>query len=134
MLALEHLDGQLKVIRYLETQSAASDQIFVWGTAPLIYFQSGRECPSRFVSNLGLISSWAPRAWRAELVRDLSKKKPRFIIVERRDAIPSVSGTSLDSEQSLARYPALLKILRSQYQRARSFKDFVIYSQREPSS
>ena len=127
-LGIEHLGGEFQVIRYLQNHAAPHDQVFVWGTAPLIYFLSGRECPSRFVSNLGLVSDWAPAAWRDELVRTLQKKRPRFIIVERRDAIAAVSGTTLDSQEYLVRYPALARLLGNQYERTRSFRNFIVYS------
>src|SRR5690348_5698078 len=106
-LGIEHLGGEFQIISYLKKHSAPGDKIYVWGTAPLIYFLSGRECPSRFVSNLALVSDWAPEAWRDQLVQTLKLKRPRFIIVERRDAIPAVSGTTLDSQEYLVRYPVL---------------------------
>ncbi|HEX5410236.1 MAG TPA: glycosyltransferase family 39 protein [Terriglobia bacterium] len=126
-LGIEHLGGEFQVVRYLKGHSAPGDKVYVWGTAPLIYFLSGRECPSRFVSNLALISDWAPAAWRDELVQTLKLKRPSFIIVERRDAIPAVSGTTLDSQEYLVRYPALDRILSHQYRRSKAFTNFNIY-------
>jgi len=127
-LGIEHLGGEFQAVRYLKDHSDASDQVYVWGTAPLIYFLSGRECPSRFVSNLALVSDWAPPTWRAELVQTLKSKRPRFIIVERRDAIPAVSGTTLDSQEYLVRYPALARLLRQRYRRAKAFRNFIVYT------
>jgi hypothetical protein len=129
-LGIEHLGGEFQVIHFLKDHSAPVDQVYVWGTAPLIYFLSGRECPSRFVSNLGLISDWTPAAWRDELVHTLKTKWPRFIIVERRDAIPAVSGTTLDSQEYLVRYPALLHLLNKAYSREKSFGNFTVYTRR----
>ena len=126
-LGIEHLGGEFQAVRYLKTHSAPGDEVYVWGTAPLIYFLSARECPSRFVSNLALVSDWAPPAWRDELVQTLKAKRPRFIIVERRDAIPAVSGTTLDSQEYLVRYPALARLLRRYYRRARAFSNFTVY-------
>jgi hypothetical protein len=57
----------------------------------------------------------------------LQNKRPRFIIVERRDAIPAVSGTTLDSQEYLVRYPALARLLGSQYERTRAFRNFIVY-------
>ena len=127
-LGIEHLGGEFQTVRYLKNHSDVSDQVYVWGTAPLIYFLSDRECPSRFVSNLALVSDWAPPAWRAELVQTIKSKRPRFIIVERRDAIPAVSGTTLDSEEFLVRYPAFARLLRQQYRRAEAFNNFIVYT------
>jgi Dolichyl-phosphate-mannose-protein mannosyltransferase len=129
-LGIEHLGGEFQVTRYLKEHSRPGDQVYVWGTAPLIYFLSARECPSRFVSNLGLTSDWAPAAWRDELVHTLQMKPPRFFIVERRDAIPAVSGTTLDSQEYLIRYPALLHLINSQYAQVKMFRNFTIYERR----
>jgi len=133
-LNLEHLGGEFQVIHYLREHAAAGDSVFIWGTAPLIYFLSGHECPTRFVSNLGLISAWAPATWRTELISDLRKAPPRYIVVERHDAISAVSSTTLDSQEFLVRYPALAGLIQSQYAPVKSFKDFVIYTRRDSSS
>lgn len=127
-LGIEHLGGEFQSVHYLKNHSAPGDEVYVWGTAPLIYFLSGRQCPSRFVSNLGLVSDWAPPAWRDELVRTLKSKRPRFIIVERRDAIPAVSGTTLDSEEYLVRYPALACLLHRRYRRVKALGNFIVYA------
>lgn len=127
-LGIEHLGGEFQVIGYLRIHSAPGDQVYVWGTAPLIYFLAARECPSRFVSNLGLVSEWAPQAWRNQLVRTLRNKRPMFVIVERHDAIPAVSGTTLDSQEYLIRYPALGQLLIHHYRKVESFKSFIIYA------
>lgn len=133
-LSIEHVGGELQVVRYFKDHSAPGNEVYVWGTAPLIYFLSGRECPSRFVSNLGLISDWAPPAWRDQLIRTLRATRPRFIVVERRDAIPAVSGTTLDSQEYLIRYPALLHLINSRYKLARDFRNFSVYSRRDISA
>ncbi|MGA8182079.1 MAG: glycosyltransferase family 39 protein [Terriglobia bacterium] len=127
-LGIEHLGGEFQTVRYLKKHSSPGDEVYVWGTAPLIYFLSGRECPSRFVSNIGLVSDWAPAAWRDELVQTLKARRPRFIIVERRDAIPAVSGTTLDSQEYLVRYPALARLLRQRYRRVKALRNFTIYA------
>jgi Dolichyl-phosphate-mannose-protein mannosyltransferase len=133
-LRLEHFRGEFQVIDYFRQHSAVGDRVFIWGTAPMIYFLSGRDFPTRFVSNLGLVSIWAPAAWRAELISVLRKTPPCYIVVERHDAIPAVSYTTLDSEEFLVRYPALAGLLRSQYARVESYPDFVIYARRKLSS
>ncbi len=133
-LDLEHFRGEFQIIHYLRQHAAAQDRVFVWGTAPLIYFLSGRECPTRFVSNLGLISAWAPAAWRTELVSGLRKARPRYLVVERRDAIPAVSCTTLDSQEFLVDYPALAGLIRAKYAPVKSFKNFVVYARRQLSS
>lgn len=133
-LGIEHFGGELQVVRYLQSHSVPGDKVYVWGTAPLVYFLSGRDCASRFVSNLALVSDWAPAAWRDELVQTLKSKRPRFIIVERRDAIPAVSGTTLDSQEYLVRYPALASLLHQQYRPAKVLRNFIVYARLRASA
>jgi len=125
--SLEKLASQLLVIDFLQAHSSPSDQVFVWGTAPLINYLGARKSPSRFVSNLALISPWGPDRWRGELVSGLEARPPRFIVVARHDAIPTVSHTWRDSEQFLQVYPALAALILSRYERCISFRDFDVY-------
>ena len=124
---LEHLKGELGVIRYLKENSSPSDRIFIWGTQPVIYFLSERRPANRFISNLGLISPWGPRAWREELVRDLKKSPPPYLIVVRKDAIPSVSYTHDDSETFLKVFPDLAAFIRENYGPSKAIENFDVY-------
>ena len=126
-LPLEKLSEQLRVVDYLKEHSDPRDEVYVWGTAPLINFLSQRRNPSRFVSNLALISTWGPDRWRGELVRTLESKRPRYIVVARHDSIPTVSYTLMDSEEYLQVYPALADLLKRQYTVAANLWDFEIY-------
>ena len=130
----EHLKGEFAVIRFLREESSSQDRVFVWGTQPVIYFLSGRKSPTRFVSNLGLISDWGSATWREELVRDLKKAPPKFIIVVRKDAIPSVSHISLDSEHFLERFPHLDGFIRESYVQERIIENFVVFRLRVATS
>jgi hypothetical protein len=126
-LPLERLSGQIHVINFLKGHSEPGDEVYVWGTAPLINFLSQRRNPSRFVSNLALISLWGPDRWRQELASTLEKKRPRYIVVARGDAMPGITFTGLDSEQYLRVYPALAEVLYCNYRADVNFGDFQIY-------
>lgn len=123
----EHLKGEFGVIRFLRAESSPQDKVFIWGTQPVIYFLSERQSPTRFISNLGLISPWGPRAWQEELIRDLKKSPPKFLIVVRKDAIPSVSYTHRDSERFLEVFPELDGFIRGSYQPEQTIENFVVY-------
>jgi hypothetical protein len=125
---ISHYDGQMHVIQYLRQKSAPEDGVFVWGSEPLIYFLAQRNPPTRFVSNLGLISLWAPPAWRLDLMRDLEAAPPQYIVVAREDWVPMISFNFLDSAAYLQqRFPALLAFVTSRYQKVDDYQDFVIY-------
>jgi hypothetical protein len=133
-LPLEKIGDQLRVVDYLKANSQPHDEVYVWGTAPLINFLSQRVGPSRFVSNLGLMSAWVPERWRRELVRTLEEKPPRYIVVERHDMVPTLTFTTKDSEEYLQVYPSLANFLGRQYESAAHYSDFEIYEKKNPKS
>jgi hypothetical protein len=125
--SLEHLKGEFGVIRFLRAHSSQDDQVFIWGTQPVIYFLSERRAPTRFISNLGLISPWGPPAWREELMGDLRHSPPKFLIVVGKDAIPSVSYTYRDSQRFLEEFPELDGFIKGLYAPQRTIENFVVY-------
>jgi hypothetical protein len=126
-LPFELLRGQLDVIHYLEKNSRPSDAVFLWGSNCMIYYLSGHQAPTRFVSNLGTVSLWGQPSWREELVRDLRNVQPRFIIVTRRDALPIITYVNLDSENYLKIFPKLDRLITENYKPVADFDAFVVY-------
>lgn len=129
---LDKFPGQLAIIDFLKTPSAQSGAVFVWGTAPLINFATQRPNPTRFVSNFALISPWGPQAWRQELIGELDRRPPSYIVVARHDAIPDVTLTYDDSEQRLWKYPALASFITHRYESVKNLDDFQVYSLKRP--
>lgn len=125
---ISHYDGQTRVIRYLEENSTPQDGVLIWGSEPLIYFLAGRNPPTRFISNLGLISLWTPPAWREQLIYSLEAAPPKFIVVARHDWVPKISFNNLDSEHYLLeQYPALEEFVQNGYEKAADYNDFAIF-------
>jgi len=129
---IDHFGDQLRVIEYVKKHSTAQDGIFVWGTDPLIYFLAERRPPTRFVTNLGLVSPWSPPSWHDELLHDLRSRPPRYIIVARNDQVYFITLTEQDSEQYLRSFPALAEYISRNYRPVKDFVNFVVYSRREP--
>jgi len=128
---ISHFPDQIRVINYLRSHLQPEDGVFVWGSEPLIYFLTRRPCPTRFVSNLALISPWSPPAWRIEMVEDLRKAPPRYLVVARDDAVPAISYTRWDSEEFLNVYPEFTIFIADYYQPEEDLENFVIYRRRE---
>lgn len=126
-LPFELLRGQFDVIHYLEKNARPSDGVYLWGSNCLIYYLSGHQAPTRFVSNLGIVSLWAQPSWREELVHDLRNAQPRFIIVTRHDALPTITYVNLDSEKYLKRFPELDTFITENYKPVADFESFVVY-------
>jgi hypothetical protein len=131
---LSHIGGVTRVVDYLRANSSLPGGLFVWGTYPMIYFLSQRPCPTRFVSNLALMSPWGPPDWRDELVRDLEKSPPRFVVVARKDWLTSITYTSLDSEQYLRHFPQLNAFIKGHYLLVTDFDDFAVYCEENSAS
>ena len=98
----------------------------MWGTAPLINFLAERPNPSRFVSNFALIAPWGPARWRQELIAELSRNPPRYIVVARHDEIPGVTFRLDDSEGCLRKYPELLRFINNRYEPLQDLADFQV--------
>lgn len=124
---VEHLEGKFQVIEDLNRSLTPNDGLFVWGTDPLIYFLTDRQPPTRFVSNLPLISPWGPPAWRDELVSNLVQSRPAFIVVCRNDQVPDIAFSQLDSEQKLASYGSLRDLISSSYVLVKDLPDYAIF-------
>jgi len=130
--SLEKLHDQLAIIDYLGKNSAPADGVFVWGTAPLINFLAQRPNPSRFVSDFALISPWGPARWRQDLIGELDRNPPRFIVVARHDSIPGVTFTWDDSEQCLKKYPGLATFIAGRYESIKNLYDFEVFRLKRP--
>ena len=124
---IEHFPGKFGVIEELQKSLQPGEGVFVWGTDPLIYFLTNRQPPTRFVSNLALVSPWAPPAWRQELVEDLERSRPTYIVVAQNDQVPEIAFTQLDSEQYLTVYTDLGNLISSAYERVGQFPNVVLY-------
>ncbi len=128
---ISHFPDQMRVISYLRKNVKPGDEVFVWGSEPLIYFLTGTRQPTRFVLNLPLVSPWSPPAWRDEVVRDLKKSPPRFLVVARDDAIPYIAYHPWDSEEFLKVYPALAMFISDNYESVEHLRNFEIYCRRK---
>ncbi len=131
---ISHFPDQMRVIEYVRAHSAPNDQVFVWGSEPLIYFLTQRPYPSRFISNLALVSPWSPPEWRRELVRALENSPPRFLIVARDDEVPYIAYSDLDSDEYLDVYPELAVFIADYYEPAVTLENFTVYRRIEGES
>jgi hypothetical protein len=126
-LPFEHLAGELEVIDFLGKNAAPSDGVYVWSAHCAIYYLSGHLPPTRFVSNLGIVSLWSPYSWREELIQDLRNTRPRFIVVARGDQLPILTYVNLDSAQYLKTFPQLETFITSDYSPIADYGAFVVH-------
>jgi hypothetical protein len=60
-------------------------------------------------------------------VRDLKNAQPRFILVTRGDALPTITYVRLDSEDYLNVFPKLRSFIAQSYMPVADFDSFVVY-------
>ena len=123
----EELKDEAEVIRFLKQNSAPGDRLYVWGTAPRIYLLTGLPFASRFIPNHALRAVWGAPEWKVELIQDLKKSPPAFVVVARNDANPGVMIIRSDSEHYLQVFPELNAFISEHYHLVTTLHDFVIY-------
>jgi len=127
---ISHFPDQMRVIGFLRQNSRPGGSVFVWGSEPLINFMTETCQPTRFVLNLPLISPWSPPEWRDEVVRDLRKAPPQFVVVARDDALLYIAWHDMDSEEFLQVYPEFSTFLADDYELDQKLQFFKIYRRR----
>jgi hypothetical protein len=120
-----------KTVSYIKTASRPSDKIFVWGFLPEIYVKTGLRPASRFLychyltgfmplinedPGIDTADKISPGAWD-ELMADLQKNKPRFIVDT------TVGGWNSYGKYPVEKYDRLKKFLEAHYEVDRSFQD-----------
>jgi hypothetical protein len=119
-----------EVAEYVRARTDSDDYIYIWGFGTLIYCLAERTSASRFVFPNALLSPWHPRyeEWRRELIRDLTARKPRYIIVVEKDPLFWITGTKGDSLQNLKYFPALDSLINKAYTLEKTIEHFHLYA------
>jgi MFS family permease len=120
---------------YVATHAGPDDQILVWGHVPEIYWASGAQPATRFLTNRFLTGSWAgrpedtaadpeaaatPGAWEL-FFQDLASHPPRYIL----DAAPA--GIRESGSYPIDLFPRFDAIVSSQYRRVTVIDGITIY-------
>jgi hypothetical protein len=106
-----------KVASAIAEGTPPNARLYVWGSQPLLYWYSRRPPASRYCLSIPQRVPWERNA-REKLLADLGRNPPDVVVVERGDAMPTLTGNDLDSEQALAGFPELASILSRGYERA----------------
>jgi len=117
----------MKVVRWLQDNTAADDPVYIWGFEPFIYDVAKRRPATRYIYNVPQRVAWFRDEARSRLMKDLQRELPKAIVVEHRDVFPVVTGDSLDSEASLQGFWALRELIDTRYMHAAAFGDFDVY-------
>jgi hypothetical protein len=100
--------------------------IYIWGFEPVIYDWANRTASSRYIYNVPQRAAWLQETMRERLMADLALNPPEFIVVERHDILPGVTGNDLDSARSLKEFPELRELIERTYKIVFTHQDFVV--------
>lgn len=75
---ISHFPDQMQVISYLRRNLVPGDNVFVWGSEPLIYFLTNRPCPTRFVTNLAWFLPGLPPPGAMKWFANWGSHRPAF--------------------------------------------------------
>ena len=124
------LSADLQVAQFLREHTAPGTPVFIWGFEPIVYFLADRPPASRFISQQPLVTPWSPPQWRDELIRDLARRRPEYILVLHNDVMPWVTTCPYDSAGELAYFPRLADLLERDYRPDVTMEDFEIHRRR----
>lgn len=127
------LNADRRVAREIDERLAPGDFLYIWGFEPTIYWLCDLRSASRFIYNVPQRTSWGREEARALLERDLRKRPPAAIVVQRNDVFPAVTGTYDDSRTALDDYPKMARLLQRDYELVRTIDDFALYTRRDAS-
>jgi hypothetical protein len=117
---------------YLRASTRPGDTLFVWGYDPLLYVATDRDSPSRFTSFLPLMASWTPHAWTEEFVDDLEREHPAYIVLQRNENAPWITGHWIDPVEFVPLLPRFQALLQTDYEFDRRIEDYFLYRRRQP--
>lgn len=126
------LPDQLAAADYIAAHSEPSDPLFIWGFEPTIYFVARREPASRFVFNLVLLGDWRWPELRAQLLDDLERRPPRYIVVASEDTMPMTTGSDDDSAAALQGFGELQRLIDAAYRLDATYGHLTLYRRAAP--
>ncbi len=121
------LTADRQVASELRSRADPTDRLYIWGFEPAIYWMSELQYASRFIYDVPQRAQWQRETARRLLLDDLKKDWPRWIVVQRRDVFPFVTGNRLDSADSLDDFTALSREIVDNYSLVTRIEDFDIY-------
>jgi hypothetical protein len=121
------VQADLEVAAYLRAHTDVSDTVFIWGFEPTVYFLAERSPASRFLYSFPLYGEFGWEHFRDQLITDLGRNRPLYIVVVENDAIPWVTGTEDDSMTALQGFPELRDLIAHRYQFEVSLEHFHMY-------
>lgn len=117
----------LNAVDFVNQNSAITDNIFVWGYDPLVYYLTGRHCVSRFVYHIPLLWKADNTAFKKEFMAAMNNSNPKLIIIASNDPLYYISGYHEDSKQLLERFNEFKEFINTKYTFKKRINDYDFY-------
>jgi hypothetical protein len=121
------------VAGYLRAHTTSGEPILVWGYDPLVYYLADRRAASRFGISHPLVmrapgQEMTPMqlSWRAEFIRDVNARKPRYVAVVQNDNW-WWAPEERTSEELLDDFPEWKALLQRRYRLEQTIGRFLVY-------
>jgi hypothetical protein len=103
------------------------DPLYIWGFEPIIYSLSEAQPSSRYIYNVPQRAKWQSKFALERLYQDLEKAPPAAVLTQRLDVMPFVTGTRLDSVDSLPHFPRIQHWLTENYEQTQVIDRFILW-------
>ncbi|MBL8016288.1 MAG: hypothetical protein JNK43_03375, partial [Ignavibacteria bacterium] len=120
----------LRAVDKVEKETEITDNIFVWGFDPLVYYLSGRKCTSRFIYNFPLLWKGENSSLKSEFMNKINADPPKMILVAKNDPLLFISGYDEDSKKLLDRFTEFKFVIDSKYTFETTIDEFDYYKLR----
>jgi len=111
--------ASMEVASFLRENTVATDKVYVWGWAPLIYFLAERQPVSRFILTYALSANPTPE-YKRELYEKLRADPPKFFIIQ------DISGSIAEFEK----FDELRTLVNDRYVFDRDIQNFRIFKRK----
>jgi len=118
----------MAVAAYINSHTNKHATLFIWGFDPTIYFLADRNAGSRFIYNFPLCGNFVwLREFRKQLISELKKNKPQYIIVVENDAAFWITSSTDDSMTSFKKFYELSNLVAKHYTFEKKIQNFYLY-------
>jgi 4-amino-4-deoxy-L-arabinose transferase-like glycosyltransferase len=116
-----------RVAAYVETHTEPTDRVLVWSD-PTVNYLTGRPGVGRLIFHNAFDTDHPTRhreAYRAELLRSLTERPPKLVIVARRNL---VAADSINEANIAARFPRLAELLARTYHPVDTIGEMIVHA------
>jgi hypothetical protein len=115
---------------HLRPMLKPEEQIFVWGNSIGIYYFLEKYPTTICLTNTPLVTPWTPETWKTTVIKQLTAKPPRFIIIEFGDERCYLTSEEVDSWQHLQTWKELKEFVANHYEMKDTLGHFRIFELR----